>query len=166
MNSCSIRSGTQSDLPSVLNLIKELAEYEKAPHEVTNTLQLMEEDAFGEKPAFDFFVAEVDGKVVGMAIYYIKYSTWKGKCVFLEDLIITEKMRCKGIGEKLFFAVAGVAKKMKVQRMEWQVLDWNEPAINFYKKHQANLDSEWINGKLVFEQLQKIVPPSSLTGKN
>jgi N-acetylglutamate synthase-like GNAT family acetyltransferase len=160
-----IRTGTKADLPAVLDLIKELAEYEKAPNEVTNTLQMMEEDAFGENPVFRFFVAEVDSKVVGMAIYYIKYSTWKGKCVFLEDLIITEKMRCHRIGEKLFYAVAGVAKEMKVQRMEWQVLDWNEPAINFYKKHQAHLDGEWINCKLVYEQLQELAPPGLPEGE-
>jgi GNAT superfamily N-acetyltransferase len=160
-----IRTGEKSDLPSVLALIKELAEYEKAPHEVTNTIQMMEEDGFGENPVFRFFVAEVDGQIVGMALYYTKYSTWKGKCLFLEDIIVTEKMRCHRIGEKLFYAVAGVAKEQKVQRMEWQVLDWNEPAINFYKKHNANLDPEWINCKLVYEQLQNIAPPDPPQGE-
>jgi GNAT superfamily N-acetyltransferase len=151
-----IRAGVKADLPAVLKLIVELAIYEKAPDEVTNTILMMEEDAFGSSPVFKFFVAEVNAEIVGTAVYYIKYSTWKGKCVYLEDIIVTEKMRCLRIGEKLFFAVANVAKEMNVQRMEWQVLDWNEPAINFYKKHRANLDPEWINGKLVYEQLQKM----------
>jgi N-acetylglutamate synthase-like GNAT family acetyltransferase len=151
-----VRKGIKSDLPEVLELIKELAEYERAPLEVTNTLAMMEEDGFGNNPVFEFFVAEADGKIVGMALYYIKYSTWKGKCLFLEDIIVTENMRCHRIGEKLFYSVAMVAKEMKVQRMEWQVLEWNEPAINFYKKHNAEFDGEWINCKYVFDQLQAL----------
>lgn len=149
-----IRKGLPSDLPRVLELIKELANYEKAPLEVENTVEEMIQDGFKENPIYFLLVAEESSIVVGIAIYYIKYSTWKGKCVFLEDIIVTESQRGKGTGAKLFEAVIKIAKEMKVRRMEWQVLEWNEPALNFYRKYEANLDPEWINGKLTFEQLQ------------
>jgi GNAT superfamily N-acetyltransferase len=149
-----IRKGTKTDLPAVLNLVKELAIYEKAPNEVTVTLNEMERDGFGENPIFSFFVAETDGKVVGIALYYIKYSTWKGKCVFLEDIIVTEAYRQYGIGKKLFDEVVKVAKAMHVKRLEWQVLEWNEPAIKFYKKLNAHFDEEWINCKLTDKEIQ------------
>jgi GNAT superfamily N-acetyltransferase len=148
-----IRKGTKTDLPAVLNLVKELAIYEKAPNEVTVTLSDMERDGFGENPIFSFFVAETDGKVVGIALYYIKYSTWKGKCVFLEDIIVTEAYRQYGIGKKLFDEVVKVAKAMNVKRLEWQVLEWNEPAIKFYKKLNAHFDEEWINCKLTDKEI-------------
>jgi len=148
-----IRKGTKTDLPAVLNLVKELAIYEKAPNEVTVTLNDMERDGFGENPIFSFFVAETDGKVVGIALYYIKYSTWKGKCVFLEDIIVTETYRQYGIGKKLFDEVVKVAKAMNVKRLEWQVLEWNEPAIKFYKKLNAHFDEEWINCKLTDKEI-------------
>jgi len=149
-----IRKGTKTDLTAVLNLVKELAIYEKAPHEVTVTLSDMERDGFGENPIFSFFVAETDGKVVGIALYYIKYSTWKGKCVFLEDIIVTEAYRQYGIGKKLFDEIVKVAKSMNVKRLEWQVLEWNEPAIKFYKKLNAHFDEEWINCKLTDKEIQ------------
>lgn len=149
-----IRKGTKTDLPAVLNLVKELAIYEKAPNEVTVTLNDMERDGFGENPIFSFFVAETDGKVVGIALYYIKYSTWKGKCVFLEDIIVTEAYRQYGIGKKLFDEVVKVAKAMNVKRLEWQVLEWNEPAIKFYKKLNTHFDEEWINCKLTDKEIQ------------
>lgn len=149
-----IRKGVISDLPEVLTLIKELAEYEKAPLEVENSLAEMQKDGFGDHPIYRLYVAELDRKIVGIAIFYYKYSTWKGKCIFLEDIIVTEKMRGNKIGALLFEKVISIAKEEKVRRLEWQVLDWNEPAINFYKKYEANLDPEWINGKLVYEQLQ------------
>jgi len=150
-----IRKGTKTDLPAVLNLVKELAIYEKAPNEVTVTLSDMERDGFGENPIFSFFVAETDGKVVGIALYYIKYSTWKGKCVFLEDIIVTEAYRQYGIGKKLFDEVVKVAKAMNVKRLEWQVLEWNEPAIKFYKKLNSHFDEEWINCKLTDKEIQE-----------
>ena len=103
---------------------------------------------------YHFYVAEENGLITGIALYYFKYSTWKGKCIFLEDIIVTESQRGKGTGAKLFEQVIEAAKEMKVRRLEWQVLNWNEPAINFYKKYNANLDPEWINGKLVFDQIQ------------
>lgn len=149
-----IRKGKKEDLPAVLELIKELAVYERAGNEVENNLEEMLSDGFGEHPVYYFFVAEEKEKIIGIALYYFKYSTWKGKCIFLEDIIVTESQRGKGVGAKLFEEVMKVAKEMKVRRLEWQVLEWNEPAINFYKKYNAILDPEWVNGKLVFEQLQ------------
>lgn len=149
-----IRRGVSEDLPEVLQLIRELAEYERAPHEVEVTLEEMYAWSFGDDPTFEFFVAEDAGKIRGIALYYYKYSTWKGKCLFLEDLIVTESYRRYGLGSKLFEEVLRVAKEKKVRRMEWQVLEWNEPAINFYRKYNALLDPEWINGKLTYEQLQ------------
>lgn len=149
-----IRKGLQVDLSGTLALIKELATFEKAPDEVIVTIEEMELDGFGENSIFKFFVAEVDNKIVGISLYYIKYSTWKGKCVFLEDIIVTEQFRQYGIGKKLFDAVVKVSKELNVQRLEWQVLNWNEPAIKFYKKVNSVFDSEWINCKLTREQIQ------------
>ena len=118
-------------------------------------IEQMEKDGFGENPIFHFFVAEAEGGIIGISLYYIKYSTWKGKCVFLEDIIVTEKFRKSGIGKKLFDEVVMVAKEMKVHRLEWQVLEWNEPAIKFYEKLNSNFDAEWINCKLNGEQIQE-----------
>ena len=150
-----IRKGEKKDLQGVLNLIKELASFEKASLEVSNTLEMMEEDGFGTNPVFKFFVAEKEGKLVGMALYYIKYSTWKGKCVYLEDIIVTESMRGKKIGDKLFSEVVRASRDLNVQRLEWQVLSWNNPAINFYKRYKTQFDDEWINCKLIHSQLQE-----------
>lgn len=148
-----IRKGIVEDLPQVLNLIKELANYEKAPDEVVVTIDEMTSWGFGKDKVFDFFVAIENDRVIGLALYYFKYSTWKGRCLFLEDIIVTEPYRGKGLGKKLFEKVAKVAKMEKVRRMEWQVLDWNEPAINFYKKYPSHLDGEWINCKLTDKEL-------------
>jgi len=153
-NMISIRKGKKEDLPRVLELITELAIYEKAPQEVENTVEEMINDGFNENPIYYLLVAENENNIIGIAIYYIKYSTWKGKCVFLEDIIVTESERGKGIGAKLFEEVIHKSKEMKVRRMEWQVLEWNEPAISFYRKYESKLDSEWVNGKLTFDQLQ------------
>lgn len=149
----SVRKGVKSDLLAALQLIKELALYENAPDEVIVTIEDMERDGFGEDPVFNFFVAEVDGGIVGIALYYVKYSTWKGKCIFLEDIIVTEQYRKQGVGKKLFDEVVKVSKELIVQRLEWQVLEWNEPAIRFYEKINSNLDKEWINCKLTREQI-------------
>jgi GNAT superfamily N-acetyltransferase len=151
-----IRRGNKQDLPQVLSLVKELATYEKAPNEVEVTEAQMEEWGFGADKIFDFFVAEHNGKILGMALYYYKYSTWKGKCLFLEDIIVTESERKNGYGKLLFDAVVQVAKNDKVKRMEWQVLEWNEPAINFYKKTKTVFDDEWVNCKLTYEEIQKL----------
>jgi GNAT superfamily N-acetyltransferase len=143
-----IRKGTKADLPAALELIKELALFEKAPQEVTNTLSMMEEDGFGENPIFGFILAEVDGAIIGMSLYYYRYSTWKGKRLYLEDLIVTESKRGLGIGKLLFEETIEIAKKTNCTGMMWQVLDWNEPAINFYKKYNAHFDGEWVNCSL------------------
>jgi GNAT superfamily N-acetyltransferase len=148
-----LRRGREDDLPRVLALIQELAAYERAPHEVTNTLEMMRHDGFGPAPIFGFFVLEGEGELLGLALYYTAYSTWKGRMLFLEDLVVTEAARRGGYGRLLFDAVVAEARRTGAQRMKWQVLDWNEPAINFYKKLGANLDPEWLNGNLTAEQL-------------
>ncbi|PSR54797.1 GNAT family N-acetyltransferase [Adhaeribacter arboris] len=149
----SIRRGTPADLPQVYALIQELAVYEKAPHEVTNTLADMQEDGFGSNPVFEFIVAEANDTVIGLCLYYMAYSTWKGRMLYLEDLVITEAYRRYGVGKKLFDAFARRALELKVKRLKWQVLEWNEPAIRFYRKLNANLDSEWINCNMTAEQI-------------
>jgi len=149
-----VRKGEDKDLTQVLALVKELAAFEKAADEVEVTLSEMNLWGFGKDKLFDFFVVEKRGEIVGMALYYYKYSTWKGKCLFLEDIIVTEKERKNGLGKLLFNEVVQVARTQKVRRMEWQVLDWNEPAIEFYKKYNSNFDAAWINCKLTFEQLK------------
>lgn len=143
-----VRKGTPADVPAVLGLIRELALYEKAPLEVSNTEEDMLRDGFGEHPVYRMLVAELNGNVVGMAIYFIKYSTWKGKGVYLDDIVVTEPMRGQGIGAKLFKAVMQDARDMDAKQMHWQVLDWNEPAIRFYQRYGCDFDSEWINCKL------------------
>ena len=117
-----IRKGIKSDLPSVFRLVNELALFEKAPEAVTNTIADMEKDGFSENPVFGFHLAEVDHEIVGIAVYFIKYSTWKGRGLYLDDLIVTEKMRGKGIGQKLFDAYIAEAKKMGAKQAHWQVL--------------------------------------------
>ncbi len=151
-----IRIGTVNDLPQVLNLIKDLAAFENEPYEVEVTIAEMQNWGFGKDKIFDFFVIEIDNIIIGLALYYFKYSTWKGKCLFLEDIIVKENVRNKGYGKKLFNAVVEVAKNTGVKRMEWQVLDWNKNAIEFYNKYQANLDSKWLNCKLNYSQLQSM----------
>lgn len=145
-----IRKANKNDLPQILFLIKELALYENAPNEVTIKLEDLEEDGFGTNPLYWIIIAENDNEIAGMSFYYIRYSTWKGKCLYLEDLIVKEAYRGKKIGEDLFEATIKIAKKMNAKQMNWQVLDWNEPAINFYKKFDAEMDEEWINGKIRF----------------
>lgn len=151
-----IRKGTQQDIAQALGLVKELALYEKAPNEVEVTIEEMTEWGFGADKQFDFYIVEIDNTIVGIALYYFKYSTWKGKCLFLEDIIVTENHRQKGIGKLLFNKVVEVAKQTKVRRMEWQVLEWNAPAIKFYESYNATLDGEWINCKLTNYQLEKM----------
>ncbi len=150
----SIREGRPEDLKQVLNLIQELAVYEKAGDEVDNTVERMQEDAFGDQPVFKFLVAENIGKIIGTAIYYYSYSTWKGRCIHLEDLVVTESQRNKGVGKRLLDSMIHTAKQEGVNRLTWQVLDWNEPAIEFYKKYKASFDGEWINCKITKADLQ------------
>ncbi|MDG1477669.1 MAG: GNAT family N-acetyltransferase [Vicingaceae bacterium] len=147
-----IRKATKNDLPEVLNLVKELALYENAPEEVTIKLKDLEDDGFGENPLYWIIIAEQETEIIGMSFYYIRYSTWKGKCLYLEDLIVKEKYRGYKIGEALFEETIKTAKQINAKQMNWQVLDWNEPAINFYKKFNAEMDPEWINGKIRFKK--------------
>ncbi|MFM7310596.1 MAG: N-acetyltransferase family protein [Flavobacteriales bacterium] len=154
MSSFVIRDGLLPDLPRVLELIQELALYERAPDEVTNTLELMERDGFGERPTFQFAVVEDHNKqIVGTAIWYVRYSTWKGNMLYLEDIIVTESCRRKGAGSLLFEYCIRTCKTHGFAGMTWQVLEWNEPAIQFYKKYNAILDPEWVNGKITKEML-------------
>jgi len=148
--SVKIRKGTEADLPQILTLIKELALFEKAPEQVVNTVNLMKQDGFGKHPVYWFFVAEHNHKIIGTAIYYLRYSTWKGVRIFLEDLIVTEKSRGIGAGKLLFDACITEGKARGYKGMNWQVLDWNTPAIDFYKTYNADLDGEWINGSIDF----------------
>ena len=152
-----IRKGEKKDLPQVLDLVKELALFEKAPHEVINTVQQMEKDGFGENPIYSLFVAEEHGKIVGISIYYWRYSTWKGKRLYLEDLVVSESQRGKGVGKLLFDRTMQVAIDENCTGMMWQVLEWNEPAINFYKKYEAKLDDEWTNCNLEIGQIKKLL---------
>lgn len=128
-----------------MELVNELALYEKAPQEVTVTLEHFIDSGFGANPVWWAFVAEEDGLVLGFALYYIRYSTWKGQRMYLEDILVTEQARGKGIGKLLFDQLIVEAKEKKFSGIVWQVLEWNEPAINFYKKYKADFDPEWIN---------------------
>lgn len=147
-----IRQGELTDLPAALNLIQELADYENATEEVKNTVQAMQEDGFGENPVFGFIVAEEENlnSIIGMSMYYYRYSTWKGKRLYLEDLIVTEEFRGQGVGKKLFDRTIEIGKETSCTGMMWQVLDWNEPAINFYKKYNADIQDDWLNCHLNF----------------
>lgn len=149
-----IREAVQSDCSRLLELINELAVYEKAPDEVTVTLREFEDAGFGDKPVWKAFVAEVDGRVEGFGLYYVRYSTWKGCRMYLEDLLVTEAMRGKGLGKLIFDRLIEEALEKKFKGMTWQVLDWNEPAINFYKKYHSDFDAGWINVSLSEQQLK------------
>ncbi|MCE3283233.1 MAG: family N-acetyltransferase [Chitinophagaceae bacterium] len=148
MKSICIRQAERKDCPRLLELIRELAVYEKAPNEVTVSLEHFEETGFGTNPVWWAFVAEANGVIVGFALYYIRYSTWKGARMYLEDIIITEAWRGKGIGKLLFNCLIETAKEKGWKAICWQVLEWNEPAINFYKKYNASFDPEWVNCSL------------------
>lgn len=144
MNSI-IRRAVEEDCARILELVKELALYEKAPDEVTVTLEHFKESGFGPSPVWWAFVAELDGRVEGFALYYIRFSTWKGQRMYLEDFLVTEKLRGGGMGKLLFDRLIIEAKEKGLSGIVWQVLDWNQPAINFYKKYNASFDSEWVN---------------------
>jgi GNAT superfamily N-acetyltransferase len=141
-----IRPAEKKDCERMMELIHELALYEKAPEEVTVNFDHFVESGFGPDPVWWAFVAELDGRVEGFALYYIRYSTWKGQRLYLEDLLVTEKLRGKGIGKMLFDKLLEVCKEKKYSGMVWQVLDWNEPAIHFYKKYEGvSFDGAWLN---------------------
>lgn len=140
-----IRRAVKEDCPRLIELINELAVYENAPEEVSVTLEHFAESGFGLNPVWWAFVAEEGNHIEGFALYYIRYSTWKGQRLYLEDLIVTEKMRGRGLGKLLFDRIIEEAKDKKFSGVVWQVLDWNEAAINFYKKYNTHFDSGWVN---------------------
>lgn len=149
-----IRAGKKEDLPQALDLIKELAEYEHALNEVTNTVKMLEVDGFGSNPVFGFFVAEEQDCILGIALYYYRYSTWKGKRLYLEDIVVTENQRGKGTGKLLFEATMKKVLDDNCTGMMWQVLEWNKSAIEFYKRYDTKFDSEWINCHLEADQIK------------
>lgn len=143
-----LRLAEKADCGRLMELIRELAEFEKAPDEVTVSLAEFEASGFGPHPVWEAYVAEVNGRIEGMALFYIRYSTWKGRRIYLEDLVVSEKFRGKGLGKMLFEQVWLLTQERSYSGMVWQVLDWNEPAINFYKKYGAELDAGWLNASL------------------
>jgi GNAT superfamily N-acetyltransferase len=148
-----LRYARQEDCPRLLELVHELALFEKAPEEVDVSLTEFIDAGFGMQPVWKAFVAEVDDYIVGFALYYVRYSTWKGRRIYLEDLIVTEHMRGKGIGKLLFERVVKETKELAYSGMVWQVLDWNQPAIDFYNKYEAKLEAGWLNAALNSEQV-------------
>ena len=140
-----IRPAAKEDCSRMMELIHELAVYEKAPDEVTVTLEHFIENGFGDSPVWWAYVAEAEGVIVGFALYYIRYSTWKGRKMYLEDILVTDEWRSKGIGTLLINRLIETAKEKNFQGITWQVLDWNEPAINFYKRYNPKFDGEWVN---------------------
>ena len=145
-----IRRAVQEDCEPMLELVKELALFERAPEEVTVTLEHFTDSGFGETPVWWAFVAEENNVILGFALYYIRYSTWKGQRLYLEDFIVTEEARGKGIGTMLFEKIIEEGKEKGFTGMMLQVLDWNEPAIAFYKKYGMTISDEWMNASLDF----------------
>jgi GNAT superfamily N-acetyltransferase len=148
--SVTIRKAVRKDCPRLLELIKGLALYEKAPDEVTVSLGHFEESGFGQNPVWWAYVAESDDLIIGFALYYIRYSTWKGQRMYLEDIYVVPEMRGRKIGAMLFEKLIEEAKEKQFNGMVWQALDWNEPALNFYRKYGAKFESEWVNCSLDF----------------
>ncbi len=150
-----IRKGDQNDVPGIFRLIKELAEFERAPEAVVNTEKMLLEDGFGPHSIYHVFVAEdaATNEIIGLALYYTAYSTWKGRILYLDDLVVTETHRRFGIGRKLLNEVLKQAQHDKVNQIRWQVLDWNQPAIAFYKTVGVEFDPEWINCKMDQSQI-------------
>ncbi len=140
-----IRKGKKTDMPSAFSLIKELATFEKEPDAVEISIQELEKHGFGTTPLFECYVAELEGEIVGLALFYARYSTWKGPTIHLEDLIVQQDKRQLKIGGKLYKKVIEHAYTLGVKRIEWNVLDWNTPAVDFYKNTGANVMNEWCN---------------------
>lgn len=151
--SAHIRIATKQDLPNVYGLIKELAEYENATHEPTVSLEEFIEDGTGVHPRYRVIIAEKDNDILGIALYYLGYSTWKGNMMYLDDLVVKEAHRRSGIGKILFQALIAAAREHGVNQLRWHVLNWNEPAIAFYRQIDASLDNEWITCKLEKDKL-------------
>lgn len=154
--SIEIRTATADDCPRILDLIKELAVYERAPDAVTVTLNEFMDAGFGPNPVWKAYVATESGNILGFALFYTRYSTWKGRRLYLEDFLVTEESRGKGVGKLLFDKIIEEAKSGDYHGMVWQVLDWNEPAINFYNKYAADLDPGWLNASLSPEQIDEL----------
>ncbi len=138
-----IRKGNPDDMGGVLSLIKELAVFEKEPQAVVISVEDLVKDGFSSSPLFQVFVAEIEQQIVGIALYYYRYSTWKGKTIHLEDLVVKQNMRGSGVGYALYSEIIKQGKKDKVRRIEWNVLDWNTPAIEFYKNSGAKILDDW-----------------------
>ena len=147
MNNIHIRIGAREDLKAVHDLVRELAIYEKGEADFVATLEDYQNDfAAG---IFECLVAEKDHQIVGMALFYMSYSTWKGRMLYLEDFVVREAVRGHGIGQQLFDRLVEEARKRSCRLIKWQVLDWNKPAIRFYQKNEAIIEQEWWNGKLL-----------------
>ncbi|TAE03780.1 MAG: GNAT family N-acetyltransferase [Bacteroidetes bacterium] len=154
MSKHEVRPAQITDVPAIHSLILELATYERAADQMILTVEQLAKDGFGENPLYRCLVAESEQQIVGIALYYYRYSTWKGKCIYLEDIVVRNAFRGKGIGKTLLDATVEICLQEKVNMLTWQVLDWNEPAIHFYEKFEANFDNEWINCKLTKSQMQ------------
>lgn len=164
--SINIRRAKKEDCARLLELVNELAIYERAPQEVTVTLEEFIDAGFGENKVWDAFVAEERGFIAGFAIYYTRYSTWKGRRLYLEDFIVTEAYRGRGLGKLLFEAVIKDAAEKNFNGMTWQVLDWNEPAINFYNKYDAQLEPGWLNASFSKEKVAELQQVKNLENSN
>lgn len=152
-----IREATKEDMPQVLELIQELAVFEKEPDAVEITVQDLVREGFGDHPLFHCLVAEIENKVVGIALFYYRFSTWKGRSLHLEDLIVRESERGKGVGEALYKEVMKFAHERGLKRVAWEVLDWNEGAIRFYERSGAKLMDEWRIVHFVEDKLKKYI---------
>ncbi|MBE7175207.1 MAG: GNAT family N-acetyltransferase [Mucilaginibacter polytrichastri] len=153
-----IREAKKEDCARILELVHELALYERAPQEVTVTLEEFIRAGFGEKPVWKAFVADTGEEVIGFALYYVRFSTWKGPRLYLEDFLVTDAARGKGIGKLLFERIIREAHELGFNGMSWQVLDWNEPALNFYRKYEAQTEAGWLNASISKEKLSLFHP--------
>ena len=148
LDSINVRTARPEDISGIFSLVKELAKYEHAEHEV-----LIDEDYYREaftNRIFEAIVATDNDRIIGMCLYYTTFSTWKGKMLYLEDFVVKEAYRQKGVGQLLYDKLVGIAKAEGYKLMKWQVLNWNEPAIKFYEKNQASIEKEWWNCKIIF----------------
>ena len=154
MSDIIVREARVEDVSEIHALILELAQFENGLNRVTITPKDLEYDGFGSDPLFRCLIAEHEGVIKGIAVYFFTYSTWNGKCLYLEDLIVTEKYRASGIGSALMERLIALGRDEGVKRMSWQVLDWNVQAQEFYKKFGSIMDDEWFNGRLDSDQIQ------------